>query len=112
MRDPTGRYEIKLVAAEWCAGGPCNFPQWPHREYIANWLYSDTTNGVVPAERLTLSYGNEPRYRWSQTALQGSVTFSDGRMQVALRVPIYADNGSIKHYERYELNGSYKLQFQ
>jgi hypothetical protein len=65
---------------------------------------------VVPAERLTLSYGNETQYRWSQTALLGSVTFSDGHMQVALRVPIYADDGSIKHYERYELNGDYKLQ--
>lgn len=109
-QESSGRYEIKLVAAGWCAGGPCNFPQWPHREYVSHWIYSDTTNGVVPAERLTLSYGNETQYRWSQTALLGSVTFSDGHMQVALRVPIYADDGSIKHYERYELNGDYKLQ--
>src|ERR1039458_2233067 len=29
-----GRYEARLVSVQVVAGGPCNFPQWPHREYV------------------------------------------------------------------------------
>jgi hypothetical protein len=111
VRNPKGGYVIQLTEVGWCAGGPCNFPQWPHREYGTQRISTETLEGVIPAEQLTLSYGDPP-YGWSQTKLQGSVTFSDGHMSVALRVPVWADDGSIRHYVRYPLTGTYKLHLR
>lgn len=108
VRDPRGGYKIQITEVGWSAGGPCNFPQWPSRWYDNHRICTDTLEGVVPGERLTLSYGDPP-YDWSCTNLQGSVAFSGERVQVALRVPVYADDGSIRRYEKYPLNGVYEL---
>ena len=107
-RDPKGQYEIRLRAVEWCAGGPCTLPQWPHRVYESDWIYTDTTNRLVPADLLTLSHGDE-QFRWPQENLRGSVTFSSGHMRVSFQMPYYRDDGSVKYYKQYELNGDYSL---
>src|SRR5205814_4403840 len=76
-----GHYEVRLNSVEWVAGGPCNFPQWPHREFGTCWIYTDTTNGVVAADQVSLAYGSSDGFRASQEGpLHGSVVFSNGQM--------------------------------
>ena len=107
-----GHYEVKLISVELVAGGPCNFPQWPHREYESYWIYTDTTNGVVPADRLTVAYGHDgDSFRPTQEGpLHGSISFSDGRMIVQLQFPWFSDSGHIDHYQSFDLNGTYAVQ--
>jgi hypothetical protein len=107
-----GHYETKLLSVEMVAGGPCNFPQWPHREYMSYWIYTDTTNGVVPAERLTVAYGHYgDSFRPTQEGpLHGSVSFLDGRMSVQLQFPWFSDSGHIDRYQSFDLNGTYEIQ--
>jgi hypothetical protein len=107
-----GRYELNLVSVELVAGGPCNFPQRPHHEYMSYWIYTNTTNGVVPAERLTVAYGHDgDSFRPTQEGpLHGSVSFADGRMNVQLQFPWFSDNGHIDRYQSFDLNGTYAIQ--
>ena len=107
-----GRYEARLVSVQVVAGGPCNFPQWPHREYVTYWICTDKTNGVVPADRLTVAYGHiGDSFRPTQEGpLHGSVSFSEGRLRVALQFPAFSDSGRLDHYGKFHLNGTYRLQ--
>ena len=93
-------------------GGPCNFPQPPQTIKEADWIFTDTTNGVVSADRLTLWHGKSPKdeYGWAQQALRGSVTFSNGSMHIAFLVPEYKDDDSIRRHDPYRMNGDYKLE--
>ena len=112
-QDTQGRYEIQLVSVEWCAGGPCNFPQWPHREYGSYWIYTDTTNGTVSADCLTLAYGSWDNFRTTEGGpLRGTVSFSGRRVRVALELPAYPDGTHLEYYEKFRLNGTYTLQAQ
>jgi hypothetical protein len=113
-RTSQGRYELQLLSVEWCAGGPCNFPQWPHREYLNYWIYTDTTNGVVSADRVTVAYGRAgDSFRPTQEGpLHGSVSFSNGRVLVALQTPAFPDGEHLKYYQEFRLNGTYTLRPQ
>jgi hypothetical protein len=113
-RNSLGRYEIQLLSVEWCAGGPCNFPQWPHREYLSYWIYTDTTNGVVPADRVTVAYGHAgDSFRPTQEGpLHGSVSFSNDRVLVNLQTPAFPDGEHLKCYQKFGLNGTYTMQWQ
>jgi hypothetical protein len=106
-----GHYQVRLISVQTVAGGPCNFPQWPHREYLSYWIYTDTTNGVVPAGRLTVAYGHDgDSFRPTQEGpIHGSVSFSDGRMYVQLQFPWFSDSGHIERYQSFDLNGTYKV---
>ena len=108
-----GRYEIQLQSVETVAGGPCNFPQWPHRVYQNYWIYTDTTNGIVPADHVTIAFHGWDNVRLTQQGpLHGSVSFSDGRVVVALQTPAFPDGVHLKYYQKFSLNGTYTLQRQ
>ena len=109
-----GRYEVQLLSVEWCAGGPCNFPQWPHREYLNYWICTDTTNGVVPADHVTVAYGHAgDSFRPTQEGpLHGSVSFTSGHVVVDLQTPAFPDGEHLKYYQKFRLNGTYTLQSQ
>jgi|ERR1022692_147482 hypothetical protein len=106
------RYEVRVSSVEWCAGGPCNFPQWPHREYSSYWITTDTTNGVVPADHLTLTYGGLDGFRVSQEGpLRGSVSFLSNQLHVALQLPAFSP-GADPEYKNFPLNGTYTIESQ
>ncbi|MGD0263282.1 MAG: hypothetical protein ABSD29_26260 [Verrucomicrobiota bacterium] len=108
-----GRYEIQLSSVEWVAGGPCNFPQWPRRDYSDYWIYTDSMNGVVSADRVTIAYHGWDNFRLTREGpLQGSVSFFDGRVRVALKTPAFPDGVHLKYYMKFPLNGIYTLQPQ
>jgi hypothetical protein len=109
----SGHFEVRLNSVEWVAGGPCNFPQWPHREFGTCWIYTDSTNGVVAPDRVSLAYGSSDGFRASQEGpLHGSVQFRDGQMIVDLQYPYFTDGVHLDHYEKFRLNGTYKIQTQ
>ncbi len=109
-RESSGGYEIRLDATEWSLGGPCNITT-PHKIAESHWIYTDTIQGTVAATNLVLTYERgKTEYPWPQSALRGSVTFSDGWLHVALERPVYVDGVSVDHYDRYPLNGDYKLE--
>jgi hypothetical protein len=108
-----GRYEVRLTSVEWVAGGPCNFPQWPHREFGTCWIYTDSTNGKVAADRVSLAYGSSDGFRGSQEGpLHGSVEFVDSKMRVDLQLPWFADGVHVDHYQKFALNGTYTIKTQ
>ena len=109
-RQASGKYEIRLDTIEWSLGGPDNLTK-PHKIAGSHWIYADTTQGVVTATNLILTYEQgKTEYPWSQSALRGSVTFSEGQLHVALERPVYVDGISVDHYEQYPLNGDYRLE--
>ncbi len=106
-----GRYEARLSSVEWVAGGPCNFPQWPHRQFGTCWVYTDSTNGVVAADRVSLAYASSDGFRATQEGpLHGSVQFRSDQMVINLQLPCFTDGGRLDHYEKFELNGVYKVK--
>ena len=107
LKNPDGKWEIRLDAREWVAGGPCNIT-FPKRIHISHWIYADKIEGEVPAARLTLAY--EQGTNNIQEALRGTITFSNDNMHVDLKIPYFKDGVSVHHFERYELNGDYKLE--
>jgi len=112
-RNPQGRYEIKLGSVEWVAGGPCNFPQMPHRSFGVYWIYTDSTNGFVTADRVTLASGSDWdtfRATYDKEPLHGSLLFTNGTVRVSLLRPAYPDGVHLKYYRKFDLNGTYKLQ--
>ena len=112
-RDPQNRYEIRLDAVEWSAGGPCNFPQFPHRIHKTHWIYTPVIVGEVSTNQLILTYERgKTEYPWPQEALRGLVTFTNGHMRVALQLPVFRDDNTISQYVPYELNGDYKLELR
>jgi hypothetical protein len=112
-RDAQNRYEIRLDAVEWSMGGPCNFPQFPHRIHGSHWIYTPTINGEVATNHLILTYERgKTEYPWPQQALHGTVVFTNGHMGVALQLPYFRDDGSIARYTPYKLNGNYTLEMK
>lgn len=112
-RTAAARYETKLDSVEWVAGGPCNFPQFPHRSFGEYWIYTDTTNGLVTADRITLASGNNWdsfRAVYDKEPLKGSVLFSNGLVRVSILRPAYPDGFHLKYYQKFRLNGTYKLR--
>ena len=109
--DPQHGYTIQ-VDFSYRSYGVCEFPPRTHRQTGSDWIFVDTTNGVVAADHLTLWHGKSPRddYGWAQRALVGSVVFTNGCMRVAFEVPDYADDGSIRRHEHYLWNGKYRLE--
>ncbi len=107
-RDAQNRYEIELHGVEWSAGGPCNFPQMPHRTSMSHWIYTPTLSGVVPADRVILTY-ERAQTQFPQTDLRGSIQFMSNNLRVSLKCPCYRDDGKIDHYTAYEFNGTYSL---
>jgi hypothetical protein len=107
-RDPENRYEIELQGVEWSAGGPCNFPQVPHKTALSHWIYTPAITGEIPADRLILTY-ERAQIQFPQTDLRGSIQFQGKKMCVSLKCPDYRDDGTIDHYTGYELNGFYSL---
>lgn len=111
-RDAQGRYEVKLDYVTWVAGGPCNFPQLRHRAFGCYWIYTDSTNGLVPADRVTLAWGNDHdsfRAVAEGEPIHGSLLFSNGTVQVSLLRPAYPDGVHLKYYRKFFLNGVYTL---
>jgi hypothetical protein len=110
--DPKRGFVIELDYSYRSFGGPCNFPQKPQTINEADWIFTESTNGVVSADRLILWHGKSPKdkYGWAQQALRGSMTFSNGRMHIAFQVPDYRDDDSIRRHDPYKLNGNYKLE--
>src|SRR5207237_8740827 len=98
LKRPEGKWEIRLDAKEWLAGGPCNIT-FPKRIHISHWIYTDTIEGEVPASRLSLAY--EQGTNNIQEALHGTITFSNGKMRVDLKIPYFKDGVSVHHYDRY-----------
>jgi hypothetical protein len=90
----------------------CEFPPRTHKQIGSDWIFVDTTNGVVAADHLTLWHGNSPRddFGWAQKVLLGSVAFTNDCMRVAFEVPDYRDDGSIRRHEAYSCNGNYRLE--
>jgi hypothetical protein len=90
----------------------CEFPPRTHKQSGSDWIFVDTTNGVVAADHLTLWHGKSPRddFGWAQKVLLGSVAFTNGCMRVAFEVPDYRDDGSIRRHEAYSCNGNYRLE--
>jgi hypothetical protein len=112
-RDAQNRYEIRLDAAEWSMGGPCNFPQFPHRLYESHWIYTDRIEGEVSTNHLVLTFWRgATEYPWIQETLRGSVVFTNKHMHVALQLPYFRDDNTIERYVPYELNGDYKLEMR
>ena len=112
-RSPEGRYEIKLDSVEWVAGGPCNFPQMPHRSFGEYWIYTDSINGLVTADRVTLAWGTDWdtfRATSDKEPLHGSLLFTNGSVRVSILRPAYPDGVHLKYYREFDLNGTYKLQ--
>ena len=110
--DPKHGFVIRLDYSYRSFGGPCNFPQSPQTIREADWIFTDTTNGVVSAGRLTLWHGKSAtdEYGWAQQALRGSITFTNGSMHIAFQVPDYRDDDSIRRHDPYRMNGDYKLE--
>jgi hypothetical protein len=111
-RKSDGQFEIQLLSVDWVAGGPCNFPQWPHRVFSKYWIYSDTTNGSVTADHVTITYGGDlDDFRATQEGpLHGSVSFTGNRVQVALLLPAFPDGTHLAYYKGFKLNGDYDLR--
>ncbi len=107
------RYEIRLDKVEWVAGGPCNI-EWPHRSYGSHWIYTTRIEGDVPADHLVLTYERgKTEYPWPQDGLCGSVTFTNGRMRVLLKIRYHPEGQeSVNRYMQYELNGKYSLRLE
>jgi hypothetical protein len=114
VSDQQHGYEIELDYSYRSFGGPCNFPLKPQTISESDWVFTQTTNGVVSADQLTLWHGKSPKdeYGWSQQALRGSLTFTNGYIHVAFQVPDYRDDDSIRHHDPYNLNGDYKLEMR
>ena len=93
-------------------GGPCNFPTKPQTISESDWIFTETTNGTVSADHLTLWMGKSPddEYGWSVKALLGSMTFSNETVRVDFQLPDYRDDDSIRGHTRYRLNGDYKIE--
>jgi hypothetical protein len=109
-RQPSGKYEIRLDATQWSLGGPCNLTA-PHKIPESHWIYTDTVQGIVPATNLVLTYERgKTEFPWPQSDLRGSITFSDGQLHIGFERPVCVDGVSVDHYERYPLNGSYKVE--
>ncbi len=60
-------YVIRLDYSYRSFGGPCNFPQKPQTINESDWIFANTTNGVISADRLTLWHGKSPNdeYGWA-----------------------------------------------
>ena len=110
-QDSQGRYEIRLDKVEWVAGGPCNI-EWPHRIYPSDWIYTASIDGEIPADHLVLTHERgKTEYPWPQEGLCGSVTFTNGQMQVLLKILWHPEGKeSVNRYMRYNLNGRYTLE--
>jgi hypothetical protein len=114
-RDAQGRYEIQLDASyRTCSRGPCRFPSLIPRAFeMTDWIYTRAIEGEMPAAEIVVTHERgKTEYPWPQSGLRGSITFTPGRMRVALDSPYYEDGVSIHHYEAYRLNGDYTLQTQ
>jgi len=112
-RDPQHGYEIQLDCSYSSMGGPCNFPQMPHRVSESHWIYTDRIEGQVSTNHLILTYERgKTEYPWPQEALRGTVTFTNGYMHVDLQTPIFADGTNVSSYVPYRLNGDYKLEIK
>ena len=112
-RTAEGRYETKLDSVEWVAGGPCNFPGFPHRSFGECWIYTDTTNGLISADHITLAFGvdwESFRATYDKEPLKGSVLFSNGQVRVSIMRPAYPDGVQLKYYYKFPLNGTYTLK--
>jgi hypothetical protein len=105
-------FVIRLDYSYRSFGGPCNFPTKPQIISDSDWIFTETTNGTVSADHLTLWIGKSPNdeYGWAVKALVGSMTFSNGIMRIALQLPVYRDDDSIRGHTSYRLNGVYKLE--
>jgi hypothetical protein len=105
-------YIIRMDYSYRSFGGPCDFPQNPQTFCESDWIFTNTTNGVVSADHLTLWHGKSPQdnYGWPQKALLGSLTFSNGCMRVVFQVPDYRDDDTVRRHDPYKLNGYYKLE--
>ncbi|HSU53527.1 MAG TPA: hypothetical protein VLT36_05680 [Candidatus Dormibacteraeota bacterium] len=95
-RDPKHGYEIELDCSYRSFGGPCNFPQMPHRISESHWIYTDRIEGEVSTNHLILTYERgktEPP--WPQEALQGRIRFANNYLHVDLQLPYFADGTNI-----------------
>lgn len=107
----SGHFEARLSSVEWVAGGPCNFPEWPHREFGTCWIYTETTNGPMDAGDVSVAYGGSDGLRVTQEGpLYGSVRFLDGQMRIDLQTPAFTDGVHFDHYQKFPLNGTYRIQ--
>jgi hypothetical protein len=110
--DPKHGYVIKVDYSYQSYGGPCNFTLKSQKISESDWIFTQATNGQISADRLTLWHGKSPtdEYGWAQTALLGSIIFSNATMHIDFRVPDYRDDDSIRRHDPYRLNGEYKLE--
>ena len=111
-RDSQGRYEIQLDASyRTCDHAAGTFPSLiPRTCDMTDWIYTGTIDGEVPASQIILTHERgKTESPWPKKSLRGSVTFSPGRMHVALECPYHKQDGTIQRYVAYELNGDYGL---
>jgi hypothetical protein len=111
-RDSQNRYEIRLDATGWSGGGPCNISFVPRRYYESHWIYTTTIEGKLSTNQFILTrQRGKTEYPWDEKA-SGTVTFTNGRMHVALGLPYFRDDGNVSHYVPYKLNGDYSLELR
>jgi len=79
-------YEIELSCSYRSFGGPCNFPQLPHRISESHWLYTDRIEGEVSTNHLILTYERgKTEYPWAQEALHVSAKIATRLISNQLR---------------------------
>jgi hypothetical protein len=111
-RDSQNRYEIRLDATGWSAGGPCNISFVPRRFYESHWIYTTAIEGKVSTNQFILTRERgKTEYPWDEKA-SGTITFANGHMHVALGLPYFRDDGTVSHYVPYKLNGDYKVELR
>jgi hypothetical protein len=105
-------FVIQLDYSYLSFGGPCNFSLKPKRISGSDWIFTATTNGVVPVDHLTLWHGTSPddKFGWAGEALLGSMTFSNGYIHIDFQVPDYGSNDVVLAHDQYMMNGDYKLE--
>jgi hypothetical protein len=107
-------YVIRLDYSYRAYGGPCNFSLIGKTISDSDWIFTDTTNGVVSADHLTLWHGDSPddTFGWAVQSLIGKITVSNGRVRIDFQEPVYGNNDAILRHDQYRMNGNYKLESQ
>jgi hypothetical protein len=106
---PKYKYEIEIRATVNDYGGPCNPPRLiPTRVGDHHWLYVNRLEGPVGGDEMLLTYKRDD-FEFPQSALKGTVTFTENAMTVQLQRPYYKGN-TVDHYTPYPYNGRYELR--
>ncbi|WP_286355046.1 hypothetical protein [Geothrix oryzae] len=105
------KYEIELRYSGQDYGGPCEPTMKPRKFVDSDWIYLSAIEGEFSAEQIILTY-ERGKTDFPQSGLKGSISIRGRAMDISLEVPNYRQDSSIDHYEKYHLNGPFKINLR